>query len=77
MQLSRYCTAALAAVSVCAPVIAQTPSAPQPVPGDAVFTIFLRGAEVGPGAVDLARAGSQWIISSTGRLARRCSIASR
>jgi pimeloyl-ACP methyl ester carboxylesterase len=68
MQLSRYCTAALATVSVCATLIAQTPTSPQPVPGDASFTIFQRGAQVGQEQIRLARAGSQWIISSTGRI---------
>lgn len=68
MQLSRYCTAALAAVLVCAPLIAQTPAAPQPVPGDAAFTIFQGGSEVGQEQVRVARAGSQWIVSSTGRI---------
>jgi uncharacterized protein len=68
MQLSRYCTAVIAVVSACATLIAQTPGTPQPVPGDAVFTIFLRGSEVGQEQVHLARTGSQWIISSTGRI---------
>jgi uncharacterized protein len=68
MQFSRYCTAALAAASVGVTLIAQTPSAPQPVPGDAAFTIFAGGTQVGQEQVRLAKAGSQWIISSTGQI---------
>lgn len=68
MQLSRYCTAAVAAASVCATLIAQTPPAAQPVPGDAAFTIFAGGTQAGQEQIRLARAGSQWIISSTGQI---------
>jgi uncharacterized protein len=65
MQAFRYCTAALAALWLCAPMAAQTP--PQPVPGDATFTIFVRGVDVGREQVRVSRSGSQWIVSSTGR----------
>jgi pimeloyl-ACP methyl ester carboxylesterase len=47
-----------------APAGAQT----EPVPGEATFTIFIRGTDVGREQVNLARSGSQWIITSTGRL---------
>jgi uncharacterized protein len=68
MQAFRYCTAALAALWLCAPVVAQTPAPAQPVPGDATFTIFVRGVDVGREQVRLSRSGSQWIVSSTGRM---------
>jgi pimeloyl-ACP methyl ester carboxylesterase len=40
----------------------------EPIPGDATFTIFMRGTDVGQEQVALTRSGSQWIISATGRL---------
>ena len=40
----------------------------EPIPGDAMFTVFIRGTDVGQEQVALVRSGSQWIISSTGRL---------
>ena len=46
------------------PAVAQI----EPVPGGATFTIFIRGTDVGREQVNLARSGSQWIITSTGRL---------
>jgi uncharacterized protein len=67
MQPFRYCTAALAALWLCAPIAAQTPAPAQPVPGDATFTIFVRGVDVGREQVRVSRSGSQWIVSSTGR----------
>jgi pimeloyl-ACP methyl ester carboxylesterase len=62
-----YCTAALALVMVwlgAGPAAAQT----EPVPGGATFTIFVRGTDVGREQVNLARSGSEWIITSTGSL---------
>jgi pimeloyl-ACP methyl ester carboxylesterase len=47
------------------PASAQT----EPVPGEATFTIFIRGTDVGREQVNLTRSGSQWIITATGRLA--------
>ncbi len=46
------------------PAAAQT----EPVPGVATFNIFIRGTDVGREQVNLARSGSEWIITSTGRL---------
>jgi len=40
----------------------------EPLPGEATFTIFVRGTDVGREQVNLTRSGSQWIITSTGRL---------
>lgn len=71
MQLSRYCTAtALLAVATSLVVFAQAPAqepATQPVAGEAEFTLFISGSRVGVERVRLARAGSTWIISSTGQ----------
>ncbi len=62
-----YCTAALALAMVgldAGSAAAQT----EPVPGGATFHIFVRGTDVGREQVNLARSGSEWIITSTGRL---------
>jgi len=67
MQLSRYCTAAFAAAWCCA-AAAQTPSPPQPGTGEATFNIFVKGVDVGREQVHLTRSGSQWVITSTGRM---------
>jgi len=68
MHVFRYCTAGLLALAVSAPVASQTPTEQQPVPGDAMFTIFVRGVDVGREQVSLSRAGSQWLVTSTGRV---------
>jgi uncharacterized protein len=47
-------------------------SAPQPaapVPGEATFSVFLAGKEVGREQVNLARVGTDWIITATSRIA--------
>ena len=79
MQLLHHCTAALctafftafspAALALVsgAGAAAQTPPAQQPAPGEATFTVFLRGVDVGREQVSLTRSGSQWIVSATGR----------
>jgi pimeloyl-ACP methyl ester carboxylesterase len=68
MQWHHHCTAAALAVAVSAGAPAQPPQAQQPSPGPAVFTIFVRGADVGREQVNLTRSGSQWVVSSTGRI---------
>ena len=42
--------------------------APAPVPGDASFNIFIRGRDAGREQVSVQRSGSNWIITSTGRV---------
>jgi pimeloyl-ACP methyl ester carboxylesterase len=62
-----HCTAlVLAAVLVAAGPAAAQP-AELPVPGDAVFSIFLRGSQIGREQVNVARGPSGWIVTSTGR----------
>jgi len=68
MQVFLYSTAAFLLFSFCGAAAAQTSSVPQPVPGEATFTIFIRGTDVGREQVNLARSGSEWIVTSTGRL---------
>ena len=67
MQWHHHCTAAAVALAVGAGAAAQAPPAQQPTPGPAVFTVFLRGVDVGREQVNLTRSGSQWIVSATGR----------
>jgi pimeloyl-ACP methyl ester carboxylesterase len=68
MPLSRYCTAAVAAVSLCASAAAQAPPPAQPASAESTFTIFVRGVDMGREQVHVSRSGSQWIITSTGKM---------
>jgi len=64
-----HCTAALLLVSICAPALAQEPAAPPaPATGEASFTVFMRGTDVGRVQTSVARSGSDWIVTSTGRI---------
>jgi pimeloyl-ACP methyl ester carboxylesterase len=53
---------------MCAPTAAQTAAPSQPVAGSASFTIFVRGVDVGREQVSVTRSGSDWILTSTGRI---------
>jgi pimeloyl-ACP methyl ester carboxylesterase len=68
MHVLRHCTALGLTGSIIGTVAAQQPAAPDPVPGPASFMVFVGGKDVGREQVNLARSGSEWIISSTGRL---------
>jgi hypothetical protein len=67
----RHCTVGALLLSTVGAAGAQTTpdasAAAVPVPGEASFNIFLRGADVGREQVSLQRSGSTWIITSTGR----------
>src|SRR5919108_3527932 len=63
-----YFTAALLALLCSGAGRAQTPDVPQPSTGESTFTIFVRGFDVGREQVTVARSGSQWLVSSTGRV---------
>jgi pimeloyl-ACP methyl ester carboxylesterase len=63
-----YFTAAVCALSGSITGQTQTSATPQPTVGEATFTIFMRGVDVGREQVNVTRSGSQWIVSSTGRL---------
>ena len=62
-----YCIAALVLV-LAGPAARQASAQAEPVPGEATFSIFVNGTDVGREQVNLARSGSQWIITATGRL---------
>ena len=61
------CTAALVLL-LTGPAVRPAFAQAEPVPGEATFTIFVRGTDVGREQVNLARSGSQWIITATGQL---------
>src|SRR5690348_11517933 len=75
----RHCTALAAAVIVAATVAARPPALAtaaarrqpqaQPSAGDAAFSIFVRGTQVGREQVSLGRTDTGWIITSNGRSA--------
>ena len=63
-----HCTAAFLALFL-ATAQAQTPSEnPTPATGEASFSVFIRGAEVGRVQTNLSRSGTDWLITSTGRV---------
>ena len=63
-----YCTAAcLAALTLGATGIA--PQATGPTPGEATYSIFLGGRQIGREDVSLARVGGDWVITATSRIA--------
>ena len=66
MHLSKYCTAALLVLLSAAGAAAQPPA--EPAQGESSFTVFLRGADAGRTQVHLSRAGTNWVITSTGRV---------
>jgi pimeloyl-ACP methyl ester carboxylesterase len=69
MPFFRHCTAALLALSIGGAPSAQVPAgAPVPATGEASFTVFVRGTEVGRVQSALARSGSDWVLTSTGRV---------
>ena len=63
-----HCTAAVLALFVSA-AQAQTPAAnPAPATGEASFTVFRGGTEIGRVQTNVSRAGTDWLITSTGRV---------
>ena len=63
-----HCTALVTAVLLALPAPARAQPA-QPTPGAAVFTIFLRGTPIGREQWALAKNGSGWVLTSSGRTA--------
>ena len=63
-----YCTAAcLAALALGTTGIAQQATGPSP--GEATYSIFLAGKQIGREDVNLSRVGSDWVITATSRIA--------
>ena len=68
MQPFRHCTAA-GLVLTCAALASAQPATPAvPETGDASFRVYLRGVESGSMQSSVTRAGSNWVITSTGRV---------
>src|SRR5258708_17146219 len=64
-----HCTALAAAAMLAATAAASAqPAAPSPAPGGAAFGIFIRGTQIGPEQVTLARTGAAWVITSSGQI---------
>src|SRR5262245_7386136 len=61
------CTALVLASLLAGPVASAQETASAPTPGDASFSIFLRGREIGREQVNLARTPSGWVITSSGQ----------
>jgi pimeloyl-ACP methyl ester carboxylesterase len=69
MQPFRHCTAALLLLSIAAGGAAQTTTpSPAPATGPASFTVFIGGNDVGLVQTAVARSGSDWVVTSTGRV---------
>jgi uncharacterized protein len=68
MQVLQYCTAALLVASAVWPLPQQAPAAADPALGEASFTIFSRGVDIGREQIAIARSGAEWIITATGRV---------
>jgi len=63
-----HCTALAAAAWLAAAGTAHAQAAPaSPAPGEAAFSIYLRGAQIGREQVTLARTDAGWVITSTGQ----------
>lgn len=70
MRLISYC------IAVCAVALTHStaagggspPQASAPVPGESAFSVFLAGKEIGREQTNLARSGSDWIITATSRI---------
>jgi alpha-beta hydrolase superfamily lysophospholipase len=67
MHVLRHCTVGLLALSIGSTATAQPPAGTDPLAGEATFSIFVRGTDVGREQVNVARTASNWIITSTGR----------
>src|SRR5687768_12974527 len=64
--LTRYLLPWIPAVTLAA--AGGVPQASTPATGEAVFSVFLAGREIGREQVNLARAGTDWIITATSRI---------
>jgi pimeloyl-ACP methyl ester carboxylesterase len=67
MHVLRHCTVGLLALSIGSAAAAQAPTGTDPAAGEATFSIFIRGTDVGREQVNVTRTSSGWVITSTGR----------
>jgi pimeloyl-ACP methyl ester carboxylesterase len=67
MLSPRHCTAVAVLLFGTAVAAAQTAPPPVPATGESSLTIFLRGVEIGRMQSNVARVGSSWVLTSTGR----------
>ena len=63
-----YCTAACLAALASSAAVGGASQAAAPAPGEATFSIFLGGREIGREQVNLSRAATGWIITATSRI---------
>lgn len=68
MRVKTYCIAACLAALSLATGGAAPAQQPTPAPGDATFSVFVGGREIGREVVNLARTGAGWIITATSRI---------
>ena len=68
MRPTLYCTAACLVVLTLG-TRAMAPQATGPSPGEATFSVFVAGREIGREIVNLGRVGSDWVITSSSRIA--------
>lgn len=74
MRSVSYCTAALVlALALALPRAGAAQSAPSP--GPASFSVFVGGREIGREQVNLARSGTDWILTATSRIGAPLDVA--
>ena len=74
MRSVSYCTAALVlALALALPPAGAAQSAPSP--GPAAFSVFVGGREIGREQVNLARSGTDWILTATSRIGAPLDVA--
>jgi pimeloyl-ACP methyl ester carboxylesterase len=67
MHLYRHCTAAILALIAGGAPVSRQSQAVLPAVGEANFTLFVRGTEVGGVHINLSNVGANWQITATGR----------
>ena len=68
MRCIFYCIAACLAALASSAAGSGPPQSAGPATGEATFSVFLGGREIGREQVNVARSGSDWIITSTSRI---------
>lgn len=68
VRVKTYCIAACAAALSVAPGGAARAQPALPAPGEATFSVFVGGREIGREVVNLSRTGTGWIVAATSRI---------